>query len=63
VEGYLEKWSGPGAPGERYSPSLVGNFIDAVRTDLNRFTDAETRVLENHGYLLTAAVMARRGAS
>src|SRR5258706_1661025 len=40
-----------------YSQSLVDDVIERVRTDLDRFTLPEMYVLENHGYLLTAAVL------
>ena len=43
-----------------YSPALVNDVLRRVRTDLDRFTQAETCVLENHGYLLASAVIARR---
>jgi NTE family protein len=33
-----------------YSDALVAERIARVRTDLDRFTDAEQRILENHGY-------------
>lgn len=33
-----------------YSDALVTQCISQIRTDLNRFTDAEQRILENHGY-------------
>jgi NTE family protein len=36
--------------GTGYSDDLVGQRISRIRTDLNRFTDAEQRILENHGY-------------
>lgn len=42
-----------------YSQDVV-DVLERVRTDLDRFTDAEMRVLENHGYLVAAAVMRRR---
>lgn len=37
-----------GAPG--YSDELVRDRIARIRTDLDAFTDAEQRILENHGY-------------
>lgn len=39
---------GEGAPG--YSDALVAERISRIRTDLDPFTDAEQRILENHGY-------------
>lgn len=40
-----------------YSPGLVDDVISEIRTDLDAFSDAETRVLENHGYLVTEAAL------
>ena len=40
-----------------YSRSLTQGIIRRVRTDMDAFTDAEAAVLENHGYLLTDAVI------
>ena len=40
---------------EGYSDGLVSEVIAEVRTDLDRFSEAEQDVLENHGYLLAAA--------
>lgn len=37
---------------EGYPRDLVEEVIAEVRTDLDRFTDAERFVLENHGYML-----------
>lgn len=48
--------------GEGYSESLVRDSIAQTRTDLDRFTDAEIAVLQNHGYLVAdAAVRAHLG--
>ena len=33
-----------------YSKELIDNYISKVRTDLDRFLEAEAKVLENHGY-------------
>jgi NTE family protein len=41
----------------RYSPDLVAHVISAIRTDMDRFSDAEVAVLENHGYLLADAAV------
>jgi NTE family protein len=41
------------APG--YGDRLVEDVIAEVRTDLDYFSDAESAVLQNHGYLLTDA--------
>jgi len=40
-----------------YSDDLVKNFIAAIRTDLDSFSDAEASVLENHGYWLADAAI------
>lgn len=42
-----------------YSNSLVKDRISKVRTDLDGFSDAESAILENHGYLLAAAATQR----
>jgi NTE family protein len=43
----------------RYDQKLVNEVIAEVRTDLDKFTDPERFVLENHGYLLADAAIAR----
>ena len=40
-----------------YPNDLVKNFIAAIRTDLDSFSDAEAAVLENHGYWLADAAI------
>jgi len=40
-----------------YSNDLARNFIAAIRTDLDSFSDAEAGVLENHGYWLADAAI------
>jgi NTE family protein len=40
-----------------YSSDLAKNFIAAIRTDLDSFSDAEASVLENHGYWLADAAI------
>jgi NTE family protein len=40
-----------------YSDDLVKNYIAAIRTDLDSFSDAEASVLENHGYWLADAAI------
>jgi NTE family protein len=40
-----------------YSGDVVRNFIAAIRTDLDSFSDAEACVLENHGYALADAAI------
>jgi NTE family protein len=47
----------PAAPG--YSEGLSREVIAEIRTDLDAFSDAETAVLENHGYLLAEAALRR----
>jgi NTE family protein len=46
--------------GEGYSADLVDDVICRIRTDLNRFTDAEFEVLVNHGYATTDRAIQRR---
>ena len=48
------EWSGPA-----YSDDLVAERIATIRTNMDKFTDAEQCVLENHGYLTAAASIAR----
>jgi NTE family protein len=40
-----------------YSNDLAKNYIAAIRTDLDSFSDAEASVLENHGYWLADAAI------
>lgn len=40
-----------------YSNDLAKNYISAIRTDLDRFSDAEASILENHGYWLADAAI------
>ena len=40
-----------------YSDDLAKNYIAAIRTDLDCFSDAEASVLENHGYWLADAAI------
>jgi len=40
-----------------YSEDLAKNFIAAIRTDLDCFSEAEASVLENHGYWLADAAI------
>ncbi len=40
-----------------YSEDIAKNFIAAIRTDLDSFSDAEASILENHGYWLADAAM------
>jgi len=41
--------------GTGYSERVVEQRINRIRTDLDRFTEAEIAVLENHGYLIAHA--------
>ncbi len=43
-----------------YSPELIEGTLGAIRTDLDRFTDAEIEVLVNHGYAQCAAALERQ---
>lgn len=38
--------------GDGYSEPLVRDRISTIRTDLDRFSEAEAKILENHGYLV-----------
>lgn len=42
-----------------YPPDLVENMISEVRTDLDAFSQAEIKVLINHGYILTDTAIRR----
>jgi NTE family protein len=42
-----------------YSKAFAQEVIAEIRTDLDAFSDAEADVLENHGYLLADAAIAR----
>ncbi|WP_363799967.1 patatin-like phospholipase family protein [Lysobacter firmicutimachus] len=42
-----------------YSPALVAEVIGRIRTDLDRFLDAEFEVLVNHGYFSSLDAMTR----
>lgn len=46
----------PTAP-KGYSEILVAERIANIRTDLDAFSEAESSVLENHGYLLADAAI------
>lgn len=45
----------PSKAGPGYSKQLAVNVIAKIRTDMDRFSDDEIAVLENHGYLLADA--------
>ena len=51
----VENYELPGHAG--YSPALVEDVISEVRTDLDAFSEAEIKVLVNHGYLLADAAI------
>jgi NTE family protein len=40
-----------------YSNDLAKNYICTIRTDLDKFSDAEASILENHGYWLADAAI------
>lgn len=40
-----------------YSNDLAKNYIAAIRTDLDKFSEAEASILENHGYWLADAAI------
>ena len=42
-----------------YPEALAREVIAEIRTDLDAFSEAEAAVLENHGYLLAEAALAR----
>lgn len=50
----------PGGEFRGYAAGLVEEVISKVRTDLDAFTDAEMRVLENHGYFVADKALRRR---
>jgi NTE family protein len=56
IGGASERYEG-GALG--YSKALAAEVIAAIRTDLDRFSDAEAAVLQNHGYALADAALRR----
>jgi NTE family protein len=45
-----------------YPEDLVDSVISEVRTDLDAFSDAESAVLENHGYILADAAIRSHSA-
>jgi NTE family protein len=45
-----------------YLPGLTREVIAQVRTDLDRFSEAEQAVLENHGYVLAECAVQQRAA-
>ena len=45
--------------GPGYPERLVAEAIRAIRTDMDAFSEIETAVLENHGYLLAEAAIRR----
>lgn len=57
IGGLATNYGNPTATG--YGSDLVENFIAKIRTDLDRFSDAEARILENHGYCLADAAAQR----
>jgi NTE family protein len=59
-------WSITNSPNDErgvgYPPGLVGEVIAQVRTDLDRFSEAEQAVLENHGYVVADYAAQQRAA-
>ena len=53
---------GPGSP-PVYSTLVVEDFIAEIRTDMDAFSEAESKVLENHGYLVADAAVRAHTAS
>jgi NTE family protein len=47
---------------EGYSKDLARDIVAKIRTDLDRFSDAEKSVLENHGYTLADAAVRKHAA-
>jgi len=56
VENYQSK------PEASYGAGLVKAVISKVRTDLDAFSEAEAKVLENHGYILADVAVQRHAA-
>lgn len=46
-----------------YSDTLIGEVLSRVRTDLDRFDDAEFEVMVNHGYASCAAALEHRAGA
>ena len=46
-----------------YSERLVDELISEVRTDMDAFSDAEIKVLENRGYMMAEAAIRRHAAA
>jgi hypothetical protein len=42
-----------------YSENLLDDRIAEIRTDLDAFTEAETKILENHGYAMADLALRR----
>ena len=57
-------WSIANSPNDErgvgYPPGLVREVIAQVRTDLDRFSEAEQAVLENHGYVVADCAVQKR---
>jgi NTE family protein len=60
VGSLVEHYDLPGHPA--YPADLVENVISEVRTDLDAFSEAEIKVLVNHGYLLADAAISKHQA-
>ncbi len=46
-----------------YSKALAKEVIAEIRTDLDSFSDAESAVLQNHGYFLAEAAIKKHAAA
>ncbi|HXE80987.1 MAG TPA: hypothetical protein VNK41_09570, partial [Vicinamibacterales bacterium] len=46
-----------------YSEALVDEVIAEIRTDMDAFSEAEQKVLENHGYILAEAAIRTHASS
>lgn len=57
IAGAVESYGRPQGPG--YSKELARDVIAEIRTDLDAFSEAEAKILENHGYLLADAAIRR----
>ena len=50
-------------PPDGYSAALVDEVLSEIRTDMDAFSEAEQKVLENHGYILAEAAVRSHAAS
>ena len=59
IGGTVHRYS-KGKRSDGYSVQLVEEIIDDMRTDLDSFSEAEAKVLENHGYLVADSCVEQR---